>query len=1327
MDPGSRLGPYEILGKLGEGGMGAVYLADDPRLERRVALKVLVDRHPGAGADLDSLVREARMASALRHPNICAIYDIGVDSDPPYIAMELVEGKPLNRLVRDGAAPVERVIRFGVEIAGALAHAHDRGIIHRDLKAANVMLDADGSCKVLDFGLAHSSIAAEEQTAEITRTASAEIAGTLAYMAPELLRGAAADERSDIWALGIILYELAAGRRPFAGGTPFELTSAIINGMPAALPAHVPPGLAATISRSLANDRQRRYGTAGEVRAALEALLPGTVTAATSAPAPQESRPAAVPGESATSADSAPRRVATPTTAPRIAGTAAAPPPAPRTAERRRVTMALCTCEVSANDGDGFVDPEDHAEIIEAFRATCAEAIDRYGGMMLPSADQRVTCCFGYPTAFEDAAQRAVHAALHIVGASRAGSARGSASGATLTASIAVDTGLALVGGEDPYRIVGDISETLTRLSVTQEPGSLVITEATRRAVAGFFEVEDLGTPAVPGWQRGPLFRALRATGARSRLDVTDEAHLTPLIGRDQEMGLLLDKWERARDGMGQVVQLVGEAGIGKSRLVGLMLRRAAEGRAGESSPVVQWRCSPYHRTSSLHPAVEFFTRHLGFAPDEGPAARAVKLEEHLGALDLDPARFMPLLLALLSLPADERYPLAQMTPRKQKDQTLEALIDWLYAHARREPLLFVVEDVHWMDPSTLAFLDLLMSEGTAEAILVLLTFRPSFTPAWSRASQQTHIALSRLTSSQIVRMVKERTGRDRLPPGIADWIVERTDGVPLFVEEVTNLVVESGALEELSDSSMSTGAVPLHAIPDSLQDLMMARLNRIGGDRTVIQLAAVLGREFSFDLIRAASTIDEETLEAELDTLVEAELLYRKGRSSERRYIFKHALIQDAAYDSILKSARRDMHASIVDALLAEFPGIEQAEPELLAQHCTQAGMAERAIGYWLAAGERAMGESALEEAISHFSSGLELVARQEPSEERDSLELSFQIPLAVTTLYARGYASPDVLRVQERARALCERLSHPALYYIVWGIHACRLVRAEYDVAEQLGAELMELADATPEGAFTIEAFHNVATPALYQGNFDTCRQASEDGFDLYDPATSAAHAQHTGQNSGVTNLCYWALGLWYCGDTGGALQRAREAVELALDLKHGFSIAYAHHHTGWLYFNCRMAAEAEAAGRAAIEIARAQGLGLWDATGALYAAGGLLLAGDNEAAFELASEGLAGYQATGASLGTSLYRCFMAEALACMGRYNEALERIDAALEFIEAHNERFHEAEANRLKGEILRRAGAAPEEAEVWLRRALEIARAQAAPPLIARAEASLNR
>src|SRR5467141_28791 len=479
-------------------------------------------------------------------------------------------------------------------------------------------------------------------------------------------------------------------------------------------------------------------------------------------------------------------------------------------------------------------------------------------------------------------------------------------------------------------------------------------------------------------------------SGAQSRRDVPSPRGLTPLVGREAEATLLLDRWAQATDGLGQVVLLSGEAGIGKSRLVQVL----KDHLAGEPHTRLECRCSSYHTNSALYPVIDLWQRMLRFETAEAPADKLGKLEQMLAQYRLPLAETVPLFAALLSLPND-RYPALALTPQQQKQKTLEALLALLVARAAQEPLLLIVEDLHWVDPTTLEFLSLLVDQGPTARILALCTFRPDFSPPWTGRSHLTQVTLHRLPRQQATEMTDRVAHGKALPAEVVEQVVAKTDGVPLFVEELTKMVLESGLLQEREDRYVLTGPLPPLAIPTTLHDSLMARLDRLATVKSLAQLGATLGREFSYELLQVVSPWDEGTLQRGLHQLVEAEFLYQRGLPPQAMYRFKHALIQDAAYQSLLKSTRQQYHQHIAQVLKRRFPDLCETQPELLAHHYTEAGLAEHAIPYWQQAGQRATQGSAYVEAISHLARGLALLQTLPDIPARAQHELSIQTTL--------------------------------------------------------------------------------------------------------------------------------------------------------------------------------------------------------------------------------------------------------------------------------------------------------------------------------------------
>jgi class 3 adenylate cyclase len=673
-----------------------------------------------------------------------------------------------------------------------------------------------------------------------------------------------------------------------------------------------------------------------------------------------------------------------------IAALAEAPPPArpespPRgAAERRQLTVLFCDL-VGSTALSARLDPEDMAAVIRAYQACCADVVRRWDGHVAKYMGDGVLVYFGYPRAHEDDTERAVRAGLDLI-AAVAGLPAGA--GTPVAARVGIATGLVMVGeliGEGAAReqaVVGETPNLAARLQALAEPGSVAIAQSTRRLLGGLFELTDLGPVRLKGFAE-PLaaFRVEGEGRAQGRFEALHGQRLTPLVGREHELAMLMERWARAKDGEGQVVLMAGEPGIGKSRL----LRALREELRGEPHLALSHFCSPYHRNSALHPIITQLERAAGSAPEDAPEAKLAKLEALLGQATAQLDEALPLLAALLGIPSDERFPALDLSPQRQKQRTLEVLTEQLAGLARARPVLELYEDLHWVDPSTLELLDLLVERVRTLPVLAVLTYRPEFTPPWSGQAHVTALPLNRLGRRQGAALVQRMTGGKALPAAILDQIVARTDGVPLFVEELTKTVLESGLLTDAGDRYELSGPLPPLAIPTTLHDSLMARLDRLAPVKEVAQTAAVIGREFGHDLLAAVSPLSESDLNAALDQLVAAELISRRGTPPAATYSFKHGLVQDTAYQSLLKAKRQTLHTKL--ASLIERAHAEKAryEPELVAHHLTEAGDAESAIGYWRAAAQLASERSAHREAVAHLRKSVELL-RQLPDERTRS-----------------------------------------------------------------------------------------------------------------------------------------------------------------------------------------------------------------------------------------------------------------------------------------------------------------------------------------------------
>ena len=668
------------------------------------------------------------------------------------------------------------------------------------------------------------------------------------------------------------------------------------------------------------------------------------------------------------------------TLAPRVGTTAVAPPePQPPEAERRQLTVLFCDL-VDSTVLASQLDPEELREVVRAYQEACAKVIARFEGHIAQYLGDGLLVYFGYPLAHEDDAQRAVRAGLGIVEAlGQLNTRLAQERGVHLAVRLGIHTGLVVVGEvgggtRQEQLALGETPNLAARLQGIAAPNTLVISAATLQLLGGFFTYQSLGTSVLKGLaQPIEVYQVLHESMARSRLEAAGSTGLTPLVGREQEVALLRERWAQVKDGLGQVVLLSGEAGIGKSRLVQVLKEQVATEPQAWLTPC---QCSPYYQNTALYPLIDLLERVvLRFDREESPQQKLSKLEGHLVQYGFPLAEAVPLYASLLSIPLTADYAPLPMSPEQQKQKTLQALLTTLLRIAAQQPVLFVMEDLHWVDPSTLEFLSLLVDQGPTARILALFTFRPDFSPPWTGRSHLTQVTLPRLPRRQAAEMAGRVAHSKTLPAEVMEQVVARTDGVPLFVEELTKMVLESGLLQEREERYELTGPLPPLAIPTTLHDSLMARLDRLATVKALAQLGATLGREFSYALLQAVSPWDEGTLRRGLHQLVAAEFLYQQGLPPEATYRFKHALIQETAYQSLLRSTRQQYHQRIAQVLEARFPESCETQPELLAHHYTEAGLAEQAIGYWQRAGQQASDRSANLEAISHFTTGIELL----------------------------------------------------------------------------------------------------------------------------------------------------------------------------------------------------------------------------------------------------------------------------------------------------------------------------------------------------------------
>ena len=1005
-------------------------------------------------------------------------------------------------------------------------------------------------------------------------------------------------------------------------------------------------------------------------------------------------------------------------------------PPRPE-AERRQLTVLFCDL-VDSTALAGQLDPEDLREVVRAYQATCAEVIQQLGGHIAQYLGDGLLIYFGYPQAHEDDAQRAVRASLGMLNAVQALNARLEQDKCIrLAVRLGIHTGLVVVGdiggaGRQEQLALGETPNIAARLQGLAEPDTVVISEATAQLIHGYFVCQALGAQGLKGVAQ-PLivYRVLHESGAQTRLDVAATRGLTLLVGREQEVGLLTERWQRTTEGMGQVVVLTGEAGIGKSRLVQVLRDQIA----GTSATRIECRCSPHTQHSALYPIITHLERALAFTRNDTPADKLHKLEDALASYAVPLADMVPLFAALLSLPLPEHYPPLTLTPQRQRQKTLEALLTWLWQEADKHPVLFIVEDLHWVDPSTLEFLSLLVDQSPIARIMVLMTCRPEFTPPWPSRAHLTPLTLSRLPRPQVERMVASVAGERALPGEVVQQIVAKTDGVPLFVEELTKTVLESGLLQEHEDHYELTGPLPALAIPATLQDSLMARLDRLSTVKAVAQLGATIGRQFAYDLLQAISPLGEDMLQQGLRQLVEAELLYQRGILPQATYIFKHALIQDTAYQSLLKSTRLQYHRQIAQVLVDRFPETAETQPELVAHHYTEASLSAQAVPYWQRAGERATQHSAHAEAISHLTKGLALLQTLPDLAARAQQELTLHVALGAPLMATKGWAAPEAEHAFTRARELCRQLGEtPQLFPVLAGLSAVYHVRGEHTIARELGEQMMRLAQSTQRPPFLLIAHYTLGEFLECLGELVSARGHLEQGIALYDPHKGRSSAFRGTQHPGVACLAVVAYVLWLLGYPDQALQRSHEALTLAQELAHPFSLGFALLWAARLHLCRREGHTVQERAEAMMTLAAEQGFAAFLAQASVHRGWARTKQGQAEDGIQQIRQAMAALRATGAEWLRPYFLGLLADAYGQAGQGEEGLPALAEALATVDRTGERGYEAELYRLQGELLLRQ-AVPEvaQADVCFQQALAVARRQQAKSWELRAAMSLSR
>ncbi|WP_028346315.1 AAA family ATPase [Bradyrhizobium murdochi] len=998
----------------------------------------------------------------------------------------------------------------------------------------------------------------------------------------------------------------------------------------------------------------------------------------------------------------------------------------PSHAERRQLTVMIVDL-VGSTSLSTRLDPEDMRETLTAYQNAVAGEIARFEGHLAKFMGDGVLAYFGWPRAHEDEAERAVAASLATVEA--VGRLR-SPDGHPLAARIGIATGLVVVGdllgtgAAQEEAVVGDTPNLAARLQAVAGTGEVVVAEQTRRLLGGLFELEDLGPCELRGFGK-PInaWRIVRRGAAESRFEALHTAGLTPLVGREHELGLLLERWHLAKSGEGQAMLLAGEAGIGKSRLIEALRERIAD----EPHIRISHRASPYHANTVLWPFIDQLERAAAFERDDTPPMRLSKLVSLLAQGTDDLTEAVPLIAALLGIPTDGRYPPLDLMPQTQKRKTLEVLLAQLEGLAQRRPVLSVLEDAHWFDPTSLELLELILERVQRLPMLAIITFRPELTQRWPSFPHVTALTLNRLARRAAAALVEQTSGGRRLSPRVVDEIAAKTEGVPLFIEELTKTVLESGMLRNTPEGLAPVTSRGALAIPASLQDSLMARLDHLASAKDLVQVGAAIGREFTYELLDAVAGREPADLDQALARLVKSELVFQRGTPPEAVYTFKHALVQDVAYASLLKSRRSELHGRIAAILEARFADLVARQPELLAHHLTAAGHADRAIDFWLRAGQLAVGRSANREAISHLTTALEMLGNRPPTDGQLCRELEVQIALGPPLTATKGFAAPEVETAHVRAEHLARRYGHRRhLARALRGLCYVNHVRGHIQRTSELCSELVDLAEQGDDLVMQADAHNALAFNLFHQGEHRSAREHLEISSAKIVQAGDPANALSRGVNIHVFGRAYRAHVDWHLGFADTALRSMQDAIDLAHRLVHPFSLAVALAYAAMLHQFRREPTEVRARADAARSICTEHGFSYYDAWAAIMNGWAVAEDGDIEDGIERVRVGVRDLRATGAELRLPHYLGILADLYRRAQRLEDAIVTLAEARAAADRNEEHWADASLHLLEGDLALTTHNQAE-AERCLRRAIESAQVQNARTLLLRASTRLAR
>ncbi|MEK7400794.1 MAG: AAA family ATPase [Gemmatimonadota bacterium] len=974
--------------------------------------------------------------------------------------------------------------------------------------------------------------------------------------------------------------------------------------------------------------------------------------------------------------------------------------------ERRQLTVLFCDM-VGFTELSSRVDPEQLRDVIRDYEAVCGASVTRYDGYVFQRLGDGIVAFFGYPHAHEGEAERAIRAGLDII---ETFDQRTDAT-SKRRVRIGIASGVVVVSPSDGSAI-GETMNLAARLQAVAEPGSVVIAESAHQLAGGAFTYADLGELDLKGIARKT--RAYRVSGrssATSRFEAATQAGVTPLVGRRQELEVLLEQWKQASAGTGRMVLVSGEAGLGKSRMISALRERLDAVGAG----ALRFQCSPYGMNSAFHPFLDALQRALRFEPAEVAESKLDKLEAlMLGRYGL-PREDVPFLASVLSIPSQSRYAAPALSARRQKEESIRVMVDMTESAARAQPTLLLFEDVHWADPSTLEVLDLLVRRLGGIPLMAVLTHRPEFVNRWPTAAHVTSLDLSRLQREDARSIVGQLARGKALPPQLVEQILDKAGGVPLFLEEVTKAVLESGSLIEREDRYEYSGSAADIVLPATLRDSLMARLDRVPAVKEIAQIGAVIGREFSYELVAEVSPMPADALDVGLDQLTDSGLAFRHGTIPAATFTFKHALVQDVAYDSLLKTRRAELHGAIAGALTGLQPEIAENAPEVLARHYTAATLDKEAIPHWTRAGERALQRTALPEAIAHLRAGLASSAKLPHTRDRDLMELRLRTRLGPAELSHKGWAAGDVGAALEPAWRLAEALDdRESVLPVAYGLWVHTLTAGRLAESMRWAERMLEAASASKGEALELSGHRAALASRFWQGDYVAARHHGDALRRLYDRERHAHIGALTTSDPLAGDGMYRAHFLWMLGYPDQARAVARETAEHARGLNRPFEVAFALTLGAQVFEYCHQADDLLQCADEAERVGKQFGVPLMSEIMAEISRGEAWLIQDRlDDGIHQLRESAKRLNATGQRIWVAYLGVRVGEAVARAGDAVEGLRLMNESLAREDCREDRAHIAESLRLKGWLLRTMGRTSE-AEQALMASLEVARAQQA-------------